>query len=46
MRDLKGVPVAAAYPTEGAIGIVPNVSVPKGSQTRELAQYFDLLPNI
>ena len=28
---LKGVPVAAAYPSEGAIGIVPTVSVPKGS---------------
>ena len=25
----KGVPVAAAYPKEGAIGIVPTVSVPK-----------------
>jgi putative spermidine/putrescine transport system substrate-binding protein len=37
---LKGVPVAAAYPSEGAIGIVPTVSVPKGSQKRELAQKY------
>src|SRR4029077_14180879 len=34
----KGVPVAAAYPKEGAIGIVPTVSVPKGSPRKELAQ--------
>jgi spermidine/putrescine-binding protein len=40
----KGVPVAAAYPKEGAIGIVPTVSVPKGSQKKELAQkYIDVL---
>ena len=37
---LKGVPVAAAYPSEGAIGIVPTVSVPKGSPKRELAQKY------
>jgi putative spermidine/putrescine transport system substrate-binding protein len=36
----KGVPVAAAYPSEGAIGIVPTVSVPKGSQKRDLAQKY------
>src|SRR5262249_61035755 len=36
----KGVPVAAAYPSEGAIGIVPTVSVPKSSQKRELAQKY------
>jgi putative spermidine/putrescine transport system substrate-binding protein len=36
----KGVPVAAAYPKEGAIGIVPTVSVPKASQRRELAQKY------
>ncbi len=36
----KGVPVAAAYPKEGAIGIVPTVSVPKASQKRELAQKY------
>src|SRR5215813_3006862 len=42
----KGVPVAAAYPKEGAIGIVPTVSVPKSSQKRELAQKYiaTLLP--
>jgi spermidine/putrescine-binding protein len=37
---LKGVPVAAAYPSEGAIGIVPTVSVPKASPKRELAQKY------
>jgi spermidine/putrescine-binding protein len=37
---LKGVPVAAAYPTEGAIGIVPTVSVPKASAKRDLAQRY------
>jgi putative spermidine/putrescine transport system substrate-binding protein len=36
----KGVPVAAAYPREGAIGIVPTVSVPKASGKRELAQQY------
>src|SRR5262249_953480 len=36
----KGVPVAAAYPKEGAIGIVPTVSVPKASQRRDLAQKY------
>jgi putative spermidine/putrescine transport system substrate-binding protein len=36
----KGVPVAAAYPKEGAIGIVPTVSVPKGSPRKELAQKY------
>jgi len=40
----KGVPVAAAYPSEGAIGIVPTVAVPKASPKRELAQkYIDVL---
>ncbi|HEX7213282.1 MAG TPA: ABC transporter substrate-binding protein [Methylomirabilota bacterium] len=37
---LKGVPVAAAYPSEGAIGIVPTVSVPKSSTKRDLAQKY------
>jgi putative spermidine/putrescine transport system substrate-binding protein len=36
----KGVPVAAAYPKEGAIGIVPTVSVPKASQKHDLAQKY------
>jgi spermidine/putrescine-binding protein len=36
----KGVPVAAVYPREGAIGIVPTVSVPKASPKRELAQRY------
>jgi putative spermidine/putrescine transport system substrate-binding protein len=36
----KGVPVAAAYPKEGAIGIVPTVSIPKGSQKKELGQKY------
>jgi putative spermidine/putrescine transport system substrate-binding protein len=36
----KGVPVAAAYPKEGAIGIVPTVAVPKASAKRDLAQKY------
>ena len=32
--------MAAAYPKEGAIGIVPTVSVPKASQKKELAQKY------
>ena len=40
----KGVPVAVAYPKEGAVGIQPTVSVPKGSKNAELAmQYIDVL---
>lgn len=40
----KGVPVAVAYPKEGAVGIQPTVSVPKGSANKELAmQYIDIL---
>ena len=39
-----GVPVALAFPEEGAIGIIPTVSIPKGSQNKELAQqYIDIL---
>ena len=37
---VKGVPVAAAYPKEGAIGIVPTVSIPKGSTKKDLAQKY------
>ncbi|HEV8437288.1 MAG TPA: ABC transporter substrate-binding protein [Methylomirabilota bacterium] len=36
----KGVPVAAAYPKEGAIGIVPTVAIPKASPKRDLAQKY------
>ena len=40
----KGVPVAVAYPQEGAVGIQPTVSVPKGSKNKDLAmQYIDIL---
>ena len=40
----KGVPVAVAYPQEGAVGIQPTVSVPKGSPNKELAmRYIDVL---
>jgi len=35
-----GVPVAVAYPEEGAVGIRPTVSVPKGSGNVELALAF------
>jgi spermidine/putrescine-binding protein len=37
---VKGVPVASAYPKEGAIGIVPTVSIPKGSQKKDLAEKY------
>ncbi len=40
----KGVPVAVAYPKEGAVGIQPTVSIPKGSKNKDLAQkYIDVL---
>lgn len=40
----KGVPVAVAYPKEGAVGIQPTVSVPKGAKNKDLAmKYFDVL---
>lgn len=40
----KGVPVAVAYPDEGAIGIQPTVVVPRGSPNVDLAmQYIDVL---
>ena len=40
----KGVPVAVAYPEEGAVGIQPTVSVPKGSKNVDLAlKYLDVL---
>ncbi|MEZ5651624.1 MAG: ABC transporter substrate-binding protein [Burkholderiaceae bacterium] len=40
----KGVPVAVAYPTEGAVGIQPTVSVPKGARNKALAmQFIDIL---
>jgi putative spermidine/putrescine transport system substrate-binding protein len=39
-----GVPVAVAYPKEGAVGIQPTVSVPKGAPGKELAiEYIDML---
>ncbi len=36
----KGVPVAVAYPKEGAVGIQPTVVVPKGAKNQELAMAF------
>ena len=40
----KGISVAVAYPKEGAVGIQPTVSVPKGSKNRDLAlKYIDVL---
>jgi spermidine/putrescine-binding protein len=36
----KGVPVAAVYPKEGAIGIVPTVAIPKGSTKKDLARRY------
>ena len=40
----KGVPVAISFPKEGAVGILPTVSIPKGSPNTELAhKYIDVL---
>ena len=36
----KGVPVAVAYPKEGAVGIRPTISIPKGAANAELAMKF------
>jgi len=36
----KGVPVEVSYPKEGAVGIQPTVSVPKGAKNKELAMKF------
>jgi len=36
----KGVPVAVAYPKEGAVGIQPTLSIPKGSANKKLAMKF------
>ena len=35
-----GLPLAAAYPVEGAVGIRPTISIPKGTQQEELAHAF------
>lgn len=35
-----GLPLAAAYPKEGAVGIRPTVSIPKGNGQEELAHKF------
>lgn len=40
----KGLSVATAFPKEGAIGILPTVSVPEGSKNKALAErYIDQL---
>ena len=40
----KGVSVAVAYPKEGAVGIQPTVTIPKGSKNKDLAmKYIDVL---
>jgi putative spermidine/putrescine transport system substrate-binding protein len=40
----KGVPVAVSFPKEGAIGILPTVSIPRGSPNADLAhKYVDVL---
>jgi spermidine/putrescine-binding protein len=36
----KGIPVAASYPREGAIGIIPTMAIPKGSAKRDLAHKY------
>lgn len=35
-----GLPLAAAYPAEGAVGIRPTISIPKGTGQDELAHKF------
>ncbi|WP_274628168.1 ABC transporter substrate-binding protein [Arvimicrobium flavum] len=35
-----GLPLAAAYPAEGAVGIRPTISIPKGTKQEELAHKF------
>jgi spermidine/putrescine-binding protein len=41
---LKGVPVALAFPKEGAVGILPTVSIPQGAKSKALAErYVDTL---
>lgn len=35
-----GLPLAAAYPAEGAVGIRPTISIPKGTGQEELALKF------
>lgn len=40
----KGVPVAVAYPKEGAVGIQPTIAVPKGAKNKDLAmKYIDVV---
>lgn len=40
----KGVPVAVAYPEEGAVGIQPTIAVPKGAKNKDLAmKYIDVV---
>lgn len=36
----KGVSVAVAYPKEGAVGIQPTISVPKGAKNKVLAMQY------
>jgi spermidine/putrescine-binding protein len=36
----KGVPVAAVFPKEGAIGILPTVAIPNGAKNKALAERF------
>ncbi|BCH29120.1 ABC transporter substrate-binding protein [Mesorhizobium sp. L-8-10] len=36
----KGLPLAAAYPKEGAVGIRPAIMIPKGTEQKELALKF------
>jgi spermidine/putrescine-binding protein len=43
----KGVSVATAWPKEGAIGILPTVSIPEGSKNRALAEkYIDTVLSV
>ncbi|MFW6028034.1 MAG: ABC transporter substrate-binding protein [bacterium] len=39
-----GVPVSLAFPSEGAVGILPTVSIPEGAPSPDLAhEYVDVL---
>lgn len=40
----QGLPIAIAYPKEGAVGIRPSLLIPEGSEKKDLAtQYIDIV---
>jgi putative spermidine/putrescine transport system substrate-binding protein len=40
VQTKNGLPLAAAYPAEGAVGIRPTISIPKGTKNEALALKF------